>query len=400
VKRAATALALAALTATAAPAAVQGNGTTKIVPKGKAVKSLRSQGVKIGTFGPARARNGKLVLPVDGGLVGSTALLNQKGGLRLTRRSGGRRRKVELRRLQARLGKRSEIVGYIGSSRLTLFTVRAPAARLSLNAANGSATLRGGSVALTRRAGAAIKRRLKLKRLPRGAFGALTVDALVKGGGPGGGGPGGGGPGGGGPPVSGPVSDEPPVLARPASAVNVTGAQITWHVKPSWIRYINTEQGTTPFGGATNGPETASPECGEPSDPVVEPLVYSFHFPFAGGWYDPPSGTAGVYFGGGVNFSYHGHGIDLDTKEPEIELAGASSRAIFRFDGRRSTNPGNKRAVLVNLNTAAAPPTTVAGTVSYDRIPATIPEGGSQSVFAGFYSPGDPFGCISVSFTY
>jgi hypothetical protein len=405
VNRIGTALALGAATAAvaAAPAAAQGTGTTTIAPKGKAAKTLRSQGVRIRTFGPARARRGRLVLPVDGGLVSSAATLNQNGGLRLTRRAGGKRRRVDLKRLQLRLGRRSEVVGYVGRSRFTIFTAKAPAGRLSLDAGNGSVSLTGGSLALTRRAGRAIKRGLKLKRMPVGAFGRLAVDALVNPGGGAGGGPGGGGPGGApgdGPPVSGPVGDEPPLLARPASAVDITGASIDWHVKPSWIRYINTGQGTTPFGGASGAAPTDAPQCGDPSDPVVEPLVYSFRFPFANGWYHAPTGTAGVYFGGGVNFGYHGHGIDLDTKEPEIEINGSSSRAIFRFDGRRSTQPGNKRAVLVDLNTAAAPPTVAPGSVTYVRIPATIPQGGSQSVFAGFYSPGDSFGCISVSFTH
>src|SRR5918992_4087208 len=106
VTRIGTALALGAATAAvaAAPAVAQSTGTTTIAPKGKAVKSLRSQGVKIGTFGPARARRGRLVLPVDGGLVGSTATLNQNGGLRLTR-AGGKRRRVDLKRLQVRLGR-------------------------------------------------------------------------------------------------------------------------------------------------------------------------------------------------------------------------------------------------------------------------------------------------------
>jgi hypothetical protein len=398
VKRAGTALALGAATVAVAvaPAAAQGTGTTTIAPKGKAVKSLRSQGVRIGTFGPARARRGRLVLPVDGGLVSSTAVLNQNGGLRLSRRPGGRRR-VDLKRLQLRLGRTSEIVGYAGSSRFTLFTVKAPESKLSLGSANGSASLKGGTLSLTRRAGRAIKRKLKLRRVPRGAFGSLSVDALVKPASGVGGGPGGGGPGGG-PPVSGPVGDEPPFLARPATAVNVTGASITWHVRPSWIRYVPVN---APFAGAWGDPPTSAPQCGEASEPAVED-VYSFHFPFAHGWYDPPTRTSAVYFTGGVNFKYAAHGIDLDTKDPEIEVGGSSSRAIFRFDGRGDTNPGNKRAVLVDLDPAAAasPPVEGPGSVSYDRIPGTIPSGGSESVFAGFYLPGERFGCVSMSLTY
>jgi hypothetical protein len=405
VTRARVALALGVATAAlaVAPAAAQGTGTTTIAPKGKAAKSLRSQGVKIGTFGPARARRGRLVLPVDGGLVGATATLNQNGGLRLTRRAGGKRRRVDLRRLQLRLGRKSEIVGFIGTSRFTIFSVRAPRSKLSLGAANGSVSLNGGSVSLTRRAGKAIKRKLKLRRAPRGAFGTLSVDALVKrGSGPGGGpgGPGGGGPGGGGPPTSGPIGDEPPVLARPDGASDITSASITWYPKPSWIRYSSSEQDPTPFGGASADPPANFSACPEPSDSDQGPLLYSFHFPFAGGWYHAATDTAGVYFGGGVNFRYPSHNIDLDTKEPEIEINGASSRAIFRFDGRGGTTPGNKRAVLADLNTAAAPPARSGSTITYTRIPATIPQGSAQSVFAGFYAPGDRFGCISVSFTH
>jgi Htaa len=402
VKRAGAALALGVATAAAAvaPAAGQGIGTTTIAPKGKAVKSLRSQGVRIGTFGAARARRGRLVLPVGGGLVASSATLNQNGGLRLTRRAGGRRRRVGLKRLQVRLGRRSEIVGYIGTSRFTIFSVRAPASRLSLSSANGSARLKGGRLALTRRAGKAIKRKLKLRRMPRGAFGRLTVDALVNpsggaGGGPGDGGPGGAGPGGGGPPVSGPVGDEPPVLARPAGAVDVTSASIDWHVRPSWIRYVPVND---PFAGATGEGPTPTGECGEPNEPV-SPDYYEYHFPFAHGWYHQPTGTAAVYFTGGVNFKFQAHGIDLDTKEPEIEVNGASSRAIFRFDGRGDTNPGNKRGVLVNL--APGTPSVSGQSVTWDRMPGTIPQdGGSQSVFAGFYLPGERFGCVSLTLNY
>jgi Htaa protein len=390
---------LVALAAASSPGAAASTGTTTIELKGKAAKSLRTQGVRIGTFGGAKRRRARLVLPVAGGLVSSTALLNQNGGVRLSRRADGRRRSVELRRLQVRLGRSSRIIGRIGDRRFTLFAVKAPAARLSLDSRTGAASLRGGTLSVTRRAAVAVKRRLRLRRLPRGAFGRLTVDALVGGSAGGGPGSGSGGPGGG-PPASGPIGDEPPVLARPATAVNVTGAQITWHVKPSWIRYINTGEGTTPFGGASGDPADATPECGDGAEPPV-PLVYAFHFPFANGWYDPPTKTAGVYFGGGVNFSYRMHGIDLDTKEPEVEINGASSRAIFRFDGRQSTRPGNKRAVLVDLDTAASPPVEGPGTVSYDRIPGTIPaDGGSASVFAGFYAPGERFGCVSISFTH
>ena len=393
-KRICTAAALAAIAVTLLTAApTQAAGTTTIELSGQAVRSLRAQDVAIRAIGSARKRPGRIRLRVRSGLVTSTALVNQSGGLVLSRRAGGRVRRVALRRLQLRLGKRSEIVGQIGASRFRLFRLSAPAARLRLDDSAGTASLRDGSLALTRRAARALKRSLRLRRLPLGRFGGLTVDALVRGGGsgPGGGGPGTGGPGGG-PPGSPPLGDEPPLLTRPAGAVDITSASVTWHVKPSFIRYVNTGEGTTPFDGASGDPADATPDCGDAVEPPV-PLVYAFHFPFARGWYDPAGKTAAVYFGGGVNFSYQAHGIDLDTKAPEVEINGTSSRAIARFDGRRSTTPGNKRAVLMDLDTSAASPVEGPGTVSWNRVPGTIPEnGGSAAVFAGFYAPGEQFG--------
>jgi Htaa protein len=367
------------------------SGTTVVDLGGKGLKGLRAQKVKVVAKRPARLSRGKLRLPVSEGLVTSSAYISHRGGLVLRRGT----RKLAISKLQVRLGKSSRVDATVGRKRMTLFSLRARG--LSLNAANGSASVRGAKLVLARGAARAIKRSLRLERLPRGAFGGATVDALVTGsGGAGGGGGGGGGGGPDGPPSSRPVGDEPPVLARPAGAANVTGAQVEWHVKPSWIRYINTGNGTTPFAGASNGSTT--PECGEASEPPL-PLVYSFHFPFASGWYEAASGSAAVYFGGGVNFKYSLHGIDLDTKEPEIEINGAQSRAIFRFDGRDGTAVANKRAVLVDLDVAAAPPSIVGNTVTYTKIPGTIPQGGAESVFAGFYAPGERFGCVTVSFT-
>ena len=101
--------------------AVASAGTSTIDLGGKAVKSLRSQGVEIAGYGGASARRKRVVLRIRSGLVSSSALLNQRGGLVLRRRVGGRKRKVELGRLQVRLGGASEIVGQVGSRRFAIF---------------------------------------------------------------------------------------------------------------------------------------------------------------------------------------------------------------------------------------------------------------------------------------
>jgi hypothetical protein len=147
--------------------------------------------------------------------------------------------------------------------------------------------------------------------------------------------------------------------------------------------------GVYPSGGAAVAPGEGDP-------------AYRFTFRPLRGWWDPASQTAALYYGGRLNFRYWDHGIDFDTKDPEIEINGAASRAIFRLDGRRKTPYGNRRGVLLDMEagTAAGPRcTAAAATVTCTDIPARVPSDAGGSVFAGFYRAGDPFGDITVSFT-
>jgi len=100
-----------------------------------------------------------------------------------------------------------------------------------------------------------------------------------------------------------------------------------------------------------------------------------------------------------VGFKYADHGIDLRVNDPEVELEGAASRVIFRMTGSDSTDGGNRRAVVETLDVSKATVTTTGKTVTYDHIPAFVPPGAAESVFAGYYLPGDPFGWISISLT-
>jgi hypothetical protein len=168
-------------------------------------------------------------------------------------------------------------------------------------------------------------------------------------------------------------------------------------VRESFIRYIATGEGTSVSGGATADPPVLLPGASTA-------LSYDFRFPFAEGWVDtganpasPADDTAALYFDGAVRFQYSGHGIDLLTADPEIELAGAASRAIFSI----SDNGGAaERQVLVNLDLGAAGAISQSGTsYTYERVPGAIPSGTASSLFAGFYAPGTDFGCFDVSFS-
>ena len=375
----------------AAAAPATGQATITLGSQSPAAKALRERGVRVGAGAPARRRGTKVRLPVRRLALGSSATAALGGSLRLSTR----RRAVRLTALRMTLkGRRITIAGKLGRKRVKALTATGTP---RLDRAGGTAALGAVPVRLTRAGARAMARRLGVRRPAAGVIGALTLAAAVKGaaGGvpdvpPPGGGPGGGAGGG--------DSGEPPLLARPATAVDVTSATITWHPKSSFIRYIETGEGTTVSAGATEDPPEPDPEdpTGNPT-----PYVYNFQFPFSNGWYDAASNTAGVYYGGAVNFSYQAHSIDMDTKEPEIELNGDASRAIFRMDGRAGSSFGNKRGVLVDLD-----PSAVTSTVSPDgktftwtKVPATIPEDSSSSVFAGFYLPGDSFGWVTFSYT-
>lgn len=381
------------LPASASAATPAGSGTSVLTLQ---TAVLGVQGVTTSAVAPAKAKGSKFTFPVKSASVGKAATLGHSGGLRL--RAGTR--SVTLSAPQVRLAKDSRLTAKIGKATVTVLTV--DGAKRKLNATTGSVALRGATVRLTVAGAAALRRALKLKRLSPGVLGTLTVDAKRSATTTGGSTPGGATtPGGttttpgGSTPAPGPGT--PPVdlggpapLARPASAVDISAAAITWHVRESFIRYINTGEGTATSGGATSEPPTVLPGSSEP-------LVYDFHFPFKSGWYDPVSKTARVTYSGTVTFNYSAHDIKLTAADPEIEIAGGASRAIFVT----ANNTPAKRGILVKLDPSAATSTThnPDGTAhAYAQIPGSIPADAGASVFAGFYVANDPFGWISLDF--
>lgn len=201
-----------------------------------------------------------------------------------------------------------------------------------------------------------------------------------------------------------PIAAEAGLLPRPASAVDVSDVRITWYPRDSWVRYASSGvaagDGVTVGNGATGRSSTASACPDRPSTSDAQ-LPYAIDFAPKASWYDPASGQAGIYGQGSVAFRWKAHTIDLNASDPEIELTGASSRAIFRFQGSGGTPYPDQRAALVSLDTAGRPTVSNGGkTFTYDLMRGTLTEDGVK-VFAGFYTPpdNDEFGCVSVSFT-
>lgn len=386
-----------AVTVLPAPALAAG-GTTTLVLDGPAAGSLRSQGVTIAAESPAKGGSRRIVLPISAGLAGSTTtLLRQRGAISLS--AGGK--KLRLAKLTLVVGKRARMEARIGGESVDLFKIL-PGGRREVDPLTGRVDLANLRLKLSGAGARAIAKRLGLERLRPQRFGTLA--AVVSGLTPAGEAPGEGGkdraPGCPLPSGAGPAPEDPlpPAPAAPPGAATITGVSIDWQVRESFIRYIGSgEGGTSVSGGATAEAPVLLPGASAA-------LSYGFHFPFAAGWLDdgvdpanPADDTARLGFGGAVRFHFSAHGIDLTTADPEIEIAGANSRAIFKItDG---ADP-SERQVLVNLDLSRAAAIKAAGnTFTYERVPGAIPSGTASSTFAGFYAPGTDFGCVTVSFT-
>jgi hypothetical protein len=394
--------------AAVAPAAPAASEQAVLKLNGGAAKALRAGGVKIAPAGAAQGGSRQMRLPIGAGLVGSsTTVLRLGGGLTLSKG----KQQLQLRDLRLTLGRRASLGGKLGGESLGLFRVLKGGQR-ELDPVRGSAKLGGLRLKLRGPAAREIEQRLGLEQRLMGVIGVLsaTKDGLI----PAGAGPGAGGGGGakpttpvgpspgsascGLPASGGPAPEDPvPLAPRPPGAVNVTAATVSWDVRESFIRYINTGEGTSVSGGAV----AAAPEVRAGSSAA---LTYKFGFPFANGWHDaganptdPADDRAALYFTGGVRFLYSAHGIDLRTSAPEIEIGGGSSRAIFAV---AEGDAAAERQVIVNLDLSRAGAVQSSGsTVTYERVPGAIPSGAATSLFAGFYAPGTDFGCFTVSYS-
>jgi hypothetical protein len=387
---------LALVLALAAPASAGAAGPTgnaTLTLSAAKARVLDERGVVVKGARGAESEGRQTRFQIGGGEIGANrASLALEGALRFAAGQGKARRVVRLSGLQVQLGAESALSARLnGGRRRVAFDLESPSGGPAIDAAKGIAQLHGARLIWRGSVAKALGRRLEAG-IPRGVLGRIRISAatiLVAGDGPDS-------------PKSGPLGDEPPLLARPASAVDVTGASLAWHVRDSWIRYTNSEVAPEALEGATA--EAAIPESSHPCPDrpagTSPTLVYSYDFPFSNGWYDPASGTAALYYLGGVRFSYPGHGIDLTARNPEIEINGGASRAILRMRGGGETPYPDKRAALLALATTGPPSE---GPPSAFSFPAPIRGSlttDGQAVFAGFYPPpNNGFGCFSVSFT-
>ncbi len=197
-------------------------------------------------------------------------------------------------------------------------------------------------------------------------------------------------------PASGPLGTEPPLLARPAGAVDVSALQLTWYPRDSWIDYLV----STTFSNGATGINSLQSPCTDKPDPNPESggKPYTVQLQAKPSWFDRASGVAGIYGQGSVHFRYPEHGIDLIASDPEVEINGAASRLILRLEGSGNSGIQSQRVVFATLNLAGQPTKVEGDTYTYDKVRANL-VADSASAFSTFYPPGTPWGCVSVSFT-
>lgn len=206
------------------------------------------------------------------------------------------------------------------------------------------------------------------------------------------------------------VTGEAPALPRPLTAVTVENVSVKWYPRTSWIRYVATGEGTIAAGGALAVPsetsacpaQTGSNE-GTETAPSGQAFPYEVDFAAGSSWYDPASGQAAINGIGSASFRFKGHTINLTGSEPEVQINGAASQAVFRFSGSEGTPYPNQRVALLKLAMSGQPTTSVSEgktTYSYNLMRGLLTADG-EKVFAGFYTApsNNGFGCVSASFT-
>lgn len=397
---AAAALLAAATLSPATAGAATLSGPTSLTFAGNAYATLAKAGVKIDAGAGAVKYQGdtttKYVLATTGGSFGKTATVKHAGSLTLRRKTGT----LKLTAFQLRFKKTPVLSAKLGGKRLDLFSLDLRKGEYTLDKRSAVVKIDGARANLTRAAATAIGKALKLRRVRTGGFAVLATTTSVPAAGgtatgdtTGSAGTKAGQTGSSGSSTSKPYV-EPTALARPATAKPLTAASLRWHVRESFVRYVSSGEGVAASGGATAGAAAAAD--GNTCD-------YDFAFNAAGSWYDPASGQARVLFTGTLTFTYSGHGIDIQATNPEVELnpvAGSSGPRVIVTYGGSKASAFTGRDLLVELDPAKADTTGTAGlTNAFAKTPGVIPNGSSDSVFAGFYQPGDEFGSYSLTFT-
>lgn len=404
----------------ASPAAADASGSTTIETSKTAQKKLRQLGLKVTGNGNASTSGRRWLLNVnDGSIQPSSSLAfayHAPGNFKLKGKVKFRK-KGKIRRVnrQMRLsnfvvvvaGGSSRVTARVGSLQMTIFNV-GNIPDPPFNPISGEILLPNSKLTTT----SDFKRvyRQKFGKNPPKTWGKLILDATLN--------------------LPEPTRVEPPEVERPAGALDIVSAEMTWRPRESWTCYLNpdrlvggvtvpTTDGTSASGLVQTTPELYSqlqpPAETNQSGCPLKTLNFTFDFPagmFESGWHDPETGRNWIKLSddGLVIFKkpFAPFFIDLRLHDGEIDIQPDGGSLVFA-----TTGPDHKpdpwvgeRTVYANLRPdlgAAAETTTdpVNGDVTYEfaQIPGLNPSGPTAWEGNGFYPPGSYGGWISMSFT-
>lgn len=162
----------------------------------------------------------------------------------------------------------------------------------------------------------------------------------------------------------------------------VAGAGADWGVKESFRGYV--------LGPIAHGSITVSDGASQNPDG-------SFHFPVAGGEYDPVSGATVVEFSGSVLFKGHEGALEVKISNPRAELTPEGS-ALYADMISKPNTPGAGATQypgvrVADLDMTGKTPTVDSTATTWPPLPAAL-NNAAVPAFAGFYGAGttlDPF---------
>jgi hypothetical protein len=178
-------------------------------------------------------------------------------------------------------------------------------------------------------------------------------------------------------------------LALPASAAAVeapvpiaAGAGADWGVKASFRNYIT--------GPIAHGSIALA-------DGATRNADGTFHFPVAGGEYDPDTSATVVRFSGSVRFSGHDGALEMTVANPRVEIT-PEGAALYADMASKPNEPGAEvtqypGVEVAVLDDAGAFPEVGPTATAWPALPAALTTA-AEPAFAGFYSGGtalDPF---------
>ncbi|MFJ5924408.1 HtaA domain-containing protein [Kitasatospora sp. NPDC092948] len=171
----------------------------------------------------------------------------------------------------------------------------------------------------------------------------------------------------------------------------VSGGRLDWAIKASFLNYVT--------GPVANGKWALSGGAS-----TVGGSVFRFHS--ATGSYDPATGRLSAAFQGGVRFTGHqengSNALDLSISRLTVKADPNGSAALYADVSSKSRQTGQTSAAsqarLADLSLAGVSLKGASGTVTLDRVPATLTSAGATA-FGGFYPAGTALDPLTFSVT-